>query len=170
MPRAGSPSPRLAAAAAFIFLALRALLARAAARAGADITVGNAQVHIDFDPGSFGAGGDAIREWIERSAGIVSGYYGRFPPPRLPGRVIDQTGAGVQGAQTCANPDAFIRVRVGEDVSRAQLLSDWMMVHEMSHLALPDTGEVHAWLSEGLGNYVEGEGRVKASNRPATAL
>src|ERR1700739_3889011 len=102
MPRAGSPSPRLAAAAAFIFLALRALLARAAARAGADITVGNAQVHIDFDPGSFGAGGDAIREWIERSAGIVSGYYGRFstPPLTVPGSAA--SGGGVPGGQTCA--------------------------------------------------------------------
>ena len=35
----------------------------------------------------------------------------------------------------------------------------------MTHLALPDTGEAHAWLSEGLATYVEGVARVQAGNR-----
>ena len=165
MSRAGSPSPTLAATAAISFLALGALLALAAARGGDDITVGHVSVHIDFDPAAFRARGDVIREWIERSVGIVSGYYGRFPVPRLTVRGIAESGDGVRGGQSFANPDAFIRVRAGRDVSRAQLLSDWVMVHEMSHLALPDIGQTHAWLSEGLATYVEGVARVQAGNR-----
>ncbi len=165
MPRAGPPSPTLASAAAISFLALGALLTLAAARPGSDITVGDATVHIDFDPGAFGAGGNVIREWIERSALIVAGYYGRFPAAQLTVRVVAEVGDGVHGGQTFANPDAFIRVRVGREVSRAQLLSDWVLVHEMSHLALPDIGEAHAWLSEGLATYVEGVARVQAGNR-----
>ncbi len=43
--------------------------------------------------------------------------------------------------------------------------NDWVMVHEMTHLALPDVGEEHAWLSEGLATYVEGVERVQAGNR-----
>jgi len=35
----------------------------------------------------------------------------------------------------------------------------------MTHLALPETGERHAWLSEGLATYVEGVARVQAGNR-----
>jgi hypothetical protein len=35
----------------------------------------------------------------------------------------------------------------------------------MTHLALPDVGEDHAWLSEGLAVYVEGVARVQAGNR-----
>ena len=43
-----------------------------------------------------------------------------------------------------------------------------MLVHEMTHLALPDTGEEHAWLSEGIATYVEGVARVQAGNRSET--
>jgi hypothetical protein len=35
----------------------------------------------------------------------------------------------------------------------------------MTHLALPDTGEAHAWLSEGIATYVEGVARVHAGTR-----
>jgi hypothetical protein len=165
MPRAGPPSPPLAAAAAVIFLTLGALLALGASQSGSDLKVGNSTVHVDFDPGAFHAPGDAILEWVERSGSIVTGYYGRFPMQRLTVQVVARAGDGVQGGQTFANPDGFIRVRVGREVSRAQLLSDWVLVHEMSHLALPDIGEAHAWLSEGLATYVEGVARVQAGNR-----
>jgi hypothetical protein len=45
------------------------------------------------------------------------------------------------------------------------MLNDWVLVHEMTHLALPDVGEEHAWLSEGLAVYIEGVERVQAGNR-----
>ena len=50
-------------------------------------------------------------------------------------------------------------------MTRAELAADWVLVHEMTHLALPDTGEAHAWLSEGIATYVEGVARVQAGNR-----
>jgi predicted metalloprotease with PDZ domain len=71
----------------------------------------------------------------------------------------------VHGGKSFANPDAYIRVQVGREVTEAQLLADWVLVHEMTHLALPDTGEAHAWLSEGIATYVEGVARVQAGNR-----
>jgi hypothetical protein len=45
------------------------------------------------------------------------------------------------------------------------LENDWVLVHEMTHLALPDVGDDHAWLAEGLAVYVEGVARVQAGNR-----
>jgi hypothetical protein len=80
-------------------------------------------------------------------------------------RVIADAGDGVHGGKSFANPGAFIRVQVGREVTEAQLLADWVLVHEMTHLALPDTGEAHAWLSEGIATYVEGVARVQAGNR-----
>ena len=38
----------------------------------------------------------------------------------------------------------------------------------MTHLALPDTGSDHTWLSEGIATYVEGIARVQAGNRTET--
>ena len=112
------------------------------------------------------AGGEAqLLEWVRRSGDIVAHYYGRFPASRATIRLVAQPGAGVQGGKTFASPDAFIRVQLGREVSAEQLLADWVLVHEMTHLALPDTGEAHAWLSEGLATYVEGVARVQAGNR-----
>ncbi len=71
----------------------------------------------------------------------------------------------MQGGTTYANPAAYIRLRLGREVTAAQLKSDWVLVHEMTHLALPDTGGQHAWLSEGIATYVEGVARVQAGNR-----
>jgi len=159
-----------AAAAAVAHLALGAAPALAAPVTANDITVDGASIHIEFEPGAFRDGGDTVRGWIRRSANIVAGYYGRFPTTRVTVQVIAEAGDGVHGGKSFANPDAFIRVQLGREVTEAQLLADWVLVHEMTHLALPDTGEAHAWLSEGLATYVEGVARVQAGNRSEADL
>jgi hypothetical protein len=130
-----------------------------------ELRVGGAVLQVDFDHSAFSGGAAPILEWMTRSADIVRGYYARFPSPRVTVRLLTQSGAGVHGGKTFANPDAYIRVQLGREVTGAQLLSDWVLVHEMTHLALPDTGEEHAWLSEGIATYVEGVARVQAGNR-----
>jgi hypothetical protein len=164
MPRT-SPAAIAATAAAVTSLALGAVAARAGgAGGGADMSVAGAAVRVDFDRSAF-HDDDAILAWVRRSAQIVAGYYGRFPTAAVTVRLVAVSGEGVHGGKTFANPAAFIRVQLGRDVTEAQLLSDWVLVHEMTHLALPDTGETHAWLSEGLATYVEGVARVQAGNR-----
>ena len=54
----------------------------------------------------------------------------------------------------------FIRLQLGRDVTADELLDDWVLVHEMIHLALPEVGDDHLWLTEGLSTYVEGIARV----------
>lgn len=134
-------------------------------RAG-ELTVDGARLRVDLGSDDFAAGRDVLLGWVRRSAGIVAAYYGGFPAPRATIELRPEPGAGVQGGTTYADPDALIRVRVGREVSAAQLGSDWVMVHEMTHLALPDVGAAHAWLSEGLATYIEGIARVQAGNRP----
>jgi hypothetical protein len=135
---------------------------------GTELAVAGAALVVDFDRRAFRENGEPILTWMRRSADIVARYYGGFPTRRLSVSVVPEAGENVQGGKTFANPDAYIRVRVGRDVTDSQLLSDWVLVHEMTHLALPDTGEAHAWLSEGLATYVEGVARVQAGNRSET--
>ncbi len=151
--------------------ALALLVATAAALAGparadvADVSVAGARVRVEFQASAFADNGAEVLAWVRRSAQIVRGYYGRFPAGALALRIVAETGDGVQGGTTYANPEAYIRVRLGRAVTAAQLTADWVLVHEMTHLALPDTGEEHAWLSEGIATYVEGVARVQAGNR-----
>ena len=147
---------------------LGALLACSCAGAAAPpvtVSISGATVRVEFDPAEFVHGGDPILEWVRRSGAIVSAYYGRFPVHELTLRLEARPGDGVHGGQTFGNPAAFIRVGLGREVTAAELGADWVLVHEMTHLALPDTGEAHAWLSEGVATYVEGVARVQAGNR-----
>jgi hypothetical protein len=125
-------------------------------------------LQLEFDPADFAVGGAAIRAWIDRAERIVAAYYGGFPVRELTVHLIAVPGDGVHGGTTYGTPRAFIRLRVGREVTEAELLSDWVAVHEMTHLALPDVGEEHAWLSEGLATYIEGVARVHAGNRAET--
>ncbi|MBV8910900.1 MAG: hypothetical protein JOZ89_09085, partial [Gammaproteobacteria bacterium] len=126
------------AAAATVALALTATGATAAPRSGADVTVERATIHVDFDRGDF-ADPAAILEWVRRSAQTVGAYYGRFPADAVTLRLVPSAGGGVHGGRTFANRGAFIRVGRGRAVNAAELRDDWVLVHEMTHPALPDT-------------------------------
>jgi hypothetical protein len=160
--RLPAPAPQTAVVAA---LASLLLAGSCSASAVDELRVGGAVLQVDFDHSAFSGGAAPILEWVTRSADIVHRYYSRFPTPSVTVRLLAQSGAGVHGGKTFANPDAYIRVQLGREVTVAQLSSDWVLVHEMTHLALPDTGEEHAWLSEGIATYVEGVARVQAGNR-----
>ena len=108
---------------------------------------------------------DELLTWIDRSAQIVTHYYGRFPVPEVALYIRDMNGTGVGGGRTNNDP-LRIQVRVGIDTAPAALSEDWVLVHEMIHLALPELGSRHDWLAEGLSTYVEGVARAQAGNRP----
>lgn len=126
-----------------------------------------ADISVELEGRRFAAGADSLMRWIERSASIVSGYYGSFPTTSLRIRIEPQAGDGVQGGTTWGYGGGLIRVRVGTNVTEDQLNDDWVLVHEMTHLALPDVGEQENWLSEGLAVYIEGIAREQAGNRTA---
>jgi hypothetical protein len=108
---------------------------------------------------------EILRTWVERSARIVAQYYGRFPA-RLVRVDLDETeGEGVGGGHTSNDDGLRIRVRVGRDATAERLANDWVLVHEMVHLALPEVGDAHNWLAEGLAVYVEGVARAQFGNR-----
>jgi hypothetical protein len=109
-----------------------------------------------------------LTTWIERSAGIVAAYYGSFPAPLVVLRIEEGPGGGIDGGNTINEHGLTIRVRVGRLITEQQLRDDWVLVHEMVHLALPELGRSHDWLAEGLATYVEGIARAQAGNRAVT--
>ncbi len=81
---------------------------------------------------------------MTRSARIVAHYYDRFPTATLRVRVVPEDGGGVRSGKTFGYKGGFIRVQVGREVTEDQLNNDWVLVHEMTHLALPDIGDDHS--------------------------
>lgn len=132
-----------------------------------DIRVPGGVVHIAFAPGSLALPKEAILHWIETSARAVSNYYGRFPVKSTRLLLVPVDGPRVQGGTTWGYRGGAIRIRLGRDSSEEDLKRDWVMVHEMVHLALPDMNDRYNWLSEGLAVYVEPIARVQAGDLTA---
>jgi hypothetical protein len=106
-----------------------------------------------------------LHTWVRRSADIVAQYYGRFPAPLVFLDLGVMDGAGIGGGRTSNEGGLRIHVGVGRDATPEGLANDWVLVHEMIHLALPEIGRGHDWLAEGLAVYVEGIARAQAGNR-----
>ncbi len=116
-------------------------------------------LQVDFAAGTFDLPEAEVLERVRKAAGAVTLYYGRFPVSRARILIIPVAGAdGVLQGTTWPNRDgfpAFTRLRIGEHTTRAELTADWVMTHEMVHMALASLPDSQAWLEEGLATYVE---------------
>jgi len=124
------------------------------------IEIEGASVRVDFQSMDFKHGTAPIVTWIEHSMRTVARYYGQFPAKQLRINVSSRDGSRVRNGTTYGASVPFIRLQLGRDVTADELLDDWVLVHEMIHLALPEVGDDHLWLTEGLSTYVEGIARV----------
>ena len=127
-----------------------------------ELRAGAARLELQFAEG-FDAGLRArARAWVQAAAATISAYLGRFPVPDVELLMIPAPGAGVRGGTTFGEPAPYVRLRVGVDTTARQFHDDWVLVHEMVHLAVPRVPRRHAWLQEGLATYVEGIVRTRA--------
>lgn len=121
-----------------------------------------AHVTVEFQSTDFEHGTAPIVAFIERSMATVARYYGQFPAKELQIRITSGGGSGVGHGTTYGMRVPFIRLQIGREATADDLHEDWVLVHEMVHLALPEVGDDHLWLTEGLSTYVEGIARVHA--------
>jgi len=103
-----------------------------------------------------------VLAWILRCAEAVSTYFGRFPVSRAGLLVIAVDGRKVGSGTTFGFAGSAIRIHVGRSVDEDTLNRDWILVHEMIHLALPNVPRQNLWLQEGNATYVEPIARAQA--------
>lgn len=142
-------------------------LAHSACPAGVnmELPVSGSQICVFIEDAGLAKQQPLLRVWIDRSAHIVAGYYARFPAPLIVIRLQGMDGSGVGGGRTTNDSGLMIQMRVGRETTADTLAADWVLVHEMVHLALPEVGRRHIWLAEGLATYVEGVARAQFGNR-----
>ena len=135
-----------------------------------DLEVPGGVIHVAFAPGDIALPKEKVLDWVKASARAVATYYGRYPVAQLKLLIVPVSGPRVRGGTTWGYRGAAIRVLLGREASEEDLRRDWVMVHEIVHLALPDMAERHAWLSEGLAVYVEPIARVQAGDLTAAKI
>ena len=116
---------------------LGVMLSAPAMPAAESVAIPGGEIAIEFSraPGSL----DRARmlAWVQDSAKAVVTFYGRFPVDNLRLVVTPASGRGIGGGRTWAHRGALIRIRVGESSNAEDYANDWVLVHEMTHLALP---------------------------------
>ncbi len=104
-------------------------------------------------------GRNAVLRWVHASAEAVTGYYGQFPVRHLRVDIEVSGPGGVRGGREIGGWQ--IRVELGNDTTEADLRADWVLNHEMFHLAFPDLGDRYLWMNEGLSDYLEPIARAR---------
>ncbi len=130
--------------------------------APAQLTVENVTIDLTFSPGPLELSRSQVLDWITVSARGVARYYGRFPVPHVRILLTPEKGAGVRFGTTRGGQDPFIKIWLGQFTDAAMLQRDWVMTHEMVHLAFPTVPDAHQWLDEGIATYVEPLARLGA--------
>lgn len=125
------------------------------------LSVGQAAIDVVFQSPPHEPLRTITLDWINAAARAVAVYYGRFPVPRLEVRVSIHYGSGVYGGQMVDRDRGLVTIGVGQYSTAEDLARDWIMTHEMVHLAFPSVFQRHNWMEEGLATYVEPIARAR---------
>ena len=126
-----------------------------ASSVGERVEVGGGTLDVLIDPGQFELGRAALLDWVKRSAGAVSAYFGRFPVARARVHIIMSERGGVSGGMSFGDHGARCKISVSRHTSLSDLFTDWELTHEMVHFSFPSVADRHHWIEEGIATYVE---------------
>ena len=128
------------------------------------------QVSILLEPSPPALGMESVQQWVQSAVESISDYAGGFPVSEVFIAVRVQGRSGVQNGRAFATDPPVINIQMGHNTTRTQLLHDWVLVHELAHLAVPSLPRAQRWFEEGLAVYVESMARVKAGTKSTSAL
>ena len=143
-------------------------IAAATTLPSAQLQIGGATFDVTFTSGNLDRPQVVVLRWVTRAAEAVTTYYGRFAVKKVQIRVHPVEGeSGVFDGTTWGYGGGYTRIAVGQHTSERQFDSDWMLTHEMTHMAFPDVPDRHHWIEEGIATYVEPIARAQAGQLSA---
>ncbi|MEO5754061.1 MAG: hypothetical protein ABIR38_05085 [Chthoniobacterales bacterium] len=148
-----------------LFKCVFACLVHALPTSAESLAIGGGRIEIAFPPNDPDFPRPLALEWITTAARAVTDYYGRFPVERVEIRIRAVAGNRIGAGRTFGTRfGGVITVEVGRATTAARFSSDWLITHEMVHLAFPSVAEENHWIEEGLATYVEPIARVRVGN------
>ena len=126
------------------------------------LNIENSLMDLEIEDPELRSKADIIIPWLRYSAHAVKTYYGKFPVEKYRLQLIAIDGDSVTSGHAYGGSHPLIEVYIGKQITPENLKKDWVLVHEMIHLALAELPRRHHWLVEGLAVYIESVARVKA--------
>ncbi len=138
------------------------------------LNIGTSVLQVDFASGALDLSQDAVLGHVEVAATAISTYFGKFPLPGARVLIVPVANdRGVLQGTTWGGMHGwpgFTRMRIGQHTTAADLKEDWMMTHELEHMAFPTMPDDQHWIEEGLATYVEPVARVMTGDLEARQI
>ena len=139
-------------------------VSRTVAQDLAQLEIGGGKIEITFSSAPAEPLRKLVLGWVTSSARAVAVYYEQFPVSHLQVRLRFFEGRGVREGRTTGLDGPAISMAVGRSSSASDFTEDWVLTHEMVHLAFPSVPEEHHWIEEGSATYVEPIARARAGD------
>lgn len=134
------------------------------------LSIGGGTIEVTLPAGTLDVSQDDLMQWVQRAAEAVATYYGRFPAKHLRLKISADDRDGVHHGVTYPAGGGLIVISLGQHTSKSDLMGDWMLTHEMIHLAFPSMPRRQHWIEEGISVYVEPVARVQAGQFPVEEM
>jgi len=110
----------------------------------------------------------AIARWTEAQARAVALIGGRLPRERIQIVVLPAGPSPdpIRFGSMTRGGGASAGILIASDFDERALMSDWVLVHELSHLLHPFVHRQEAWVSEGIATYYQEVLRARAGLQP----
>ena len=139
------------------FLLQLAAAGGAAAASTERLASGDSTIDVSIADGELDVTREALIAWVRRAVDAVHDFYGVFPvrEAKIQIRPVEGRKSVFNGVTFGRSPATMTRISVGQHASEAELLKDWVMTHELVHLAFPSVPRENHWIEEGIATYVE---------------
>lgn len=134
------------------------------------LKVSESEIHLFIEGRPFNLSQEVLQSWVRRSAEIVTQYYGGFPVPEAHVAIRGRRGPRVTNGRAFGDAGAVVNVGVGLLATPETLANDWVLIHELIHLAFPNLPRRHHWIEEGLSVYIESIARANAGDLSADTV
>jgi hypothetical protein len=161
---------KLLLAVAFAALPVQLFSTQDSPPATAAFKVSGSTIDVTFPDGPMKLSRDELLGWVKASAASVANYYGHFPVPHLTLKIRSSNGSGIRHGVTYPKDGGLILISVGAEADVAATKDDWILVHEMIHLAFPSMPDEQHWIEEGISTYVEPVARARTGGMTAAEV
>jgi hypothetical protein len=126
-----------------------------------DLAVAGGVIHLAVRTADLPVARAVVVGWVGTAARAVAGLYGGAFPVAEATLVVTGEGRHPGVHDGHCQGGRLITVHLGAGTSTADLADDWIVTHEMLHLAIPDLGRSYLWMEEGAASYFEPFARAR---------
>lgn len=122
-----------------------------------------AEIELVIAEGELAVPRERIERWARSRVTALTTFLGGAPHRHALVLAVPARGRWVGPGRSLSGGGASVLVWIGDEAGDGELDSDWVLLHELLHLAFPWLPSEHAWATEGLATYLEPFVRARSS-------